>query len=842
MFYVIGPDGEGFMADSADFPAGYQVYIMDEERGIVPYTQPTAEPIAAPAPAPAPAPTPEPAPEPAPTPEPTAATPAPEPAPDPVYNPIMDNLYVVNADGEGYQYNAEAGALPEGSQLYAMSEEQGLVPVDNRLATDANIQYGEPGSLGYELATLGGMGGEAGFSNPDSVGAFLAPYLPEGYDIGPAIQRAWQQQQGQFGFWSGADDPGQTALKILAQVQEPWAQQATQQIQTSPEFAQSQLAGTAAVNYDPDEGTFFGIPNEIVLGSLAIAGGQFLPGLLSGEAGALAAGEAAAGVGAATAGTGVGLETTVLQGLMDLGLPFEVVSALPALAEKAAINAAMQLATTGEIDVEKIATSLVTSSVGGAVGSTVASGIDDKLLASIASGAAQGATGAVLTGGDVISSALASGTASGLGFTAKDNDISIPQPVINSVINSVATGASLESTLVNAAFTAATPYVKDAINALGNTTQTFDDGSTLSFDRNGNVLGSTDSPDAENNFDNGAMQSVLGTTPEPAPTPAIAPEPEPEHTPEPEPTPKPEPTPEPEPTPAPEPTPEPVPEPTITPEAIQTWEPELPPGTEVTTDDTGSMVVTDADGNVVLTTESEPDRFETVQQDNGTKTVVDTATGEVVDRIGATEPELTWAEANEEQDKAMLGDAPLQTYKDLGLIADDATDLSSLDETLAYLPGGGTIAADDLDAYTDAGYLGNTGTSTTPANTTTVKVSDTTGGAGTGTKTTTGTGGTGTKTTTGTGTGGSGTTSGGGFNAAALLALLAGQQAMGQAPQPEQARMPEKLITPYDWSSIFANKEQEERYISPYSVNAASGGAVDDMVAVNNELLRFLRG
>ncbi len=751
--------------------------------------------------------------------------------------------YVINAEGEGFQYDPAMGPIPEGSQLYAMSEEQGLVPVDNRLATDVNLQYGEPGSLGYQLATLGGMGGEAGFSNPDSVGAFLAPYLPEGYDIGPAIQRAWQQQQGQFGYWSGADDPGQTALKILAQVQEPWAQQATQQIQTSPEFAQSQLAGTAAVNYDPDEGTFLGIPNEIVLGSLAIAGSQFLPGLLSGEAGALAAGEAAAGAGAATAGTGIGLETTVLQGLMDLGLPFEAVSALPALAEKAAINAAMQLATTGEIDVERIATSLVTSSVGGAVGSTVASGIDDKLIASIASGAAQGATGAALTGGDIVSSALASGTASGLGFTAKDNDISIPQPVINSVINSVATGAPLESTLVNAAFTAATPYVKDAINALGNTTQTFDDGSTLSFDRNGNVLGSTDSPDAENNFDNGTMQSVLGTagttgttdttdttdttgTTDTTDTTATTDTTDTTGTTD---------------------TTDTTENTTIPSEVLDTWEPELPPGTEVTTDDTGSMVVTDADGNVVLTTESEPDRFETVQQDNGTQTVVDTATGEVVDRIGATEsgPDRTWAEANEEEDKAVLGDDPLQTYKDLELVADDATDLSSLDETLAYLPGGGTIAAEDLPAYTDAGFLDTPSTSTTPATTTTVKVPDITTptGTGTGTKTTTGTGGTGTKTTTGTGTGGSGgTTSGGGFNAGALLALLAGQQAMGQAPQPEQARMPEKPITPYDWSSIFANKEQEARYISPYSVNAAGGGAVDDMVAVNNELLRFLRG
>jgi hypothetical protein len=80
-----------------------------------------------------------------------------------------------------------------------------------------------------------------------------------------------------------------------------------------------------------------------------------------------------------------------------------------------------------------------------------------------------------------------------------------------------------------------------------------------------------------------------------------------------------------------------------------------------------------------------------------------------------------------------------------------------------------------------------------------------------------------------------------GLNSAMLLALLAGQQP--RAPTAEENTMDTMAtITPYDWSSIFANKEQEARYISPYTVNAAAGGAVDDMVDVNNELLRFLRG
>jgi hypothetical protein len=70
-----------------------------------------------------------------------------------------------------------------------------------------------------------------------------------------------------------------------------------------------------------------------------------------------------------------------------------------------------------------------------------------------------------------------------------------------------------------------------------------------------------------------------------------------------------------------------------------------------------------------------------------------------------------------------------------------------------------------------------------------------------------------------------------------LLALLAGEQPQ-QVPK-EQAKIEEKPIVPYDWSSIFASPEQEKKYVSPY---AAAGGAVNDMIAANNELLKMLRG
>ena len=61
--------------------------------------------------------------------------------------------------------------------------------------------------------------------------------------------------------------------------------------------------------------------------------------------------------------------------------------------------------------------------------------------------------------------------------------------------------------------------------------------------------------------------------------------------------------------------------------------------------------------------------------------------------------EPSFADANTAQDIEMLGDDPLQVYKDLKLLAEDATDLSALNRPIAYLPGGGSINASDLDAY-----------------------------------------------------------------------------------------------------------------------------------------------
>jgi hypothetical protein len=74
-----------------------------------------------------------------------------------------------------------------------------------------------------------------------------------------------------------------------------------------------------------------------------------------------------------------------------------------------------------------------------------------------------------------------------------------------------------------------------------------------------------------------------------------------------------------------------------------------------------------------------------------------------------------------------------------------------------------------------------------------------------------------------------------GLGSAALMTLLQEQQ-----PQaPKQDVVAEKPIVPYDWKTIFASEADDAKAAA---TRYAAGGMVDDMVEVNNELLRFLRG
>ena len=190
------------------------------------------------------------------------------------------------------------------------------------------------------------------------------------------------------------------------------------------------------------------------------------------EAGAetAAAGEAAATEGAlATAETAAAAGDAYLPGA--LSNPFlQAMPTLSSMAQAAATNAAMQLATTGKIDPEKVLESVVTgaagSTLGNLAGNAVGNALDSNLARSIVSGAVSGATQAGINGTDPMAAALASGAASGLGYSAKENGINVPQQATNALVNSIATGAPLEKTLLSAAMSMGVGAAKDAISGI----------------------------------------------------------------------------------------------------------------------------------------------------------------------------------------------------------------------------------------------------------------------------------------------------------------------------------------------------------------------------------------
>lgn len=105
-------------------------------------------------------------------------------------------------------------------------------------------QLGSP--LKQQLYTEGNMGegllqGTAGF---------LEGKAPEGFDWTNSIRQAWNKQQGQFNSWSSFDDAGQSALKVLSQISDPWARVAEQQVRSDPAFATGQAESARDWEYD----------------------------------------------------------------------------------------------------------------------------------------------------------------------------------------------------------------------------------------------------------------------------------------------------------------------------------------------------------------------------------------------------------------------------------------------------------------------------------------------------------------------------------------------------------------------------------------------------------------
>jgi hypothetical protein len=172
---------------------------------------------------------------------------------------------------------------------------------------------------------------------------------------------------------------------------------------------------------------------------------------------------------AATAETAAAAGDAYLPGA--LSNPFlQAMPTLSSMSQAAATNAAMQLATTGKIDPEKVLASIMTSAAGSTAGNlagnAVGNALDSNLARSIVSGAVNGATQAGINGTDPMAAALASGAASGLGYSAKENGINVPQQVTNALVTSIATGAPLEKTLLSAAMSMGVGAAKDAISGL----------------------------------------------------------------------------------------------------------------------------------------------------------------------------------------------------------------------------------------------------------------------------------------------------------------------------------------------------------------------------------------
>lgn len=141
----------------------------------------------------------------------------------------------------------------------------------------------------------------------------------------------------------------------------------------------------------------------LTAGGDALLGGTLAEGAgYGGLSGALGSGAA----GAVTAAATTAAESTIME---QLATQFGKQFTMDALGKTALKNAAIQLATTGKIDIGKLATSALLSPITGTISNTVTGGMDPGWVKDAAAGAVRSGTTAALTGGNVINSALAGG-------------------------------------------------------------------------------------------------------------------------------------------------------------------------------------------------------------------------------------------------------------------------------------------------------------------------------------------------------------------------------------------------------------------------------------------------
>lgn len=157
-----------------------------------------------------------------------------------------------------------------------------------------NDQGFETGSLEEGLSDTLGLSSTQ-FANIPRVAGFLrGAGAPEGFNWNDAFTRTAGAQREQFGGWSSTDDPGQVAMKVLGNVQDPWARTAELALRGSGGFAESQAEGAnlwsqqqkddSIMGIDPDilrfaalTGGLYGLQGMAGMGGAAAGGGTLMP-------------------------------------------------------------------------------------------------------------------------------------------------------------------------------------------------------------------------------------------------------------------------------------------------------------------------------------------------------------------------------------------------------------------------------------------------------------------------------------------------------------------------------------------------------------------------------------
>ena len=260
----------------------------------------------------------------------------------------MGQFYIQGDEG-GYipAWDEQGDAIPAGytGPVFenAGGDDFSPVQIDRRIVDDPSIRYGEPGSLEYLLSKNAGLG--AGLATPQAVAGLLKMAgAPTGYDWGQAIANAAQQQKSQFGgFGSVGDDAGQTALKILAQTGQPWAQTGEAAIRNSPQFKLQQFLGKTNLDYaNADDDGFLGVPTPVagMLLSMALgpAGLNLSSALGGGALGAAGTGALSSAIMGGDPLKGAlmsGLNPILGDGLQNLGVSADLLPAATSLTKAA---------------------------------------------------------------------------------------------------------------------------------------------------------------------------------------------------------------------------------------------------------------------------------------------------------------------------------------------------------------------------------------------------------------------------------------------------------------------------------------------------------------------------